>query len=203
MVPANAFFPQIALNEPPKAEVRAFKAGTSFRREAAVVVFDRAANRTFEAIVDLRTKALVTMTPVPGAQPAIMFEEFDKVPPLVRAIRISVEAMKKRGITNVDDVQVDPWAPGLLDPTTEPRATRWIRALAYLKGKQNNGYARPIEGVVALVNLTEMKVERIIDLGVVPLPPQTADLDVKAIGPQRRGAEAAAARAAARAQLHA
>src|ERR1700754_2042734 len=56
MVPANAFFPQIALNEPPKAEVRVFKSGTSFRREAAVVVFDRAANRTFEAIVDLRTK---------------------------------------------------------------------------------------------------------------------------------------------------
>ena len=115
-----------------------------------------------------------------------MFEEFDKVPPLVRAHPDFVEAMKKRGITKVDDVQVDPWAPGLLDPKTEPRTTRWIRALAYLKGKQNNGYARPIEGVVALVNLTEMKVERIIDLGVVPLPPQTADLDVKAIGPQRQ-----------------
>ena len=41
MVPAKAFFPQIALNEPPKAEVRAFKPGTSFGREAAVVVFDR------------------------------------------------------------------------------------------------------------------------------------------------------------------
>jgi primary-amine oxidase len=186
MVPANAFFPQIALNEPPKAEVRGFKPGTSFRREAAVVVFDRAANRTFEAIVDLRTKALVTMTPMQDAQPAIMFEEFDKVPPLVRAHPEFVEAMKKRGITNVNDVQVDPWAPGLLDPKTEPRTTRWIRALAYLKGKQNNGYARPIEGVVALVNLTEMKVERIIDLGVLPLPPQTADLDVKAIGQQRQ-----------------
>jgi primary-amine oxidase len=186
MVPANAFFPQIALNEPPKAEVRAFKPGATFRREAAVVVFDRAANRTFEAIVDLRAKSLVTMTPVTDAQPAIMFEEFDKVPPLVRAHPEFVEAMKKRGITNIDDVQVDPWAPGLLDPKTEPRTTRWVRALAYLKGKQNNGYARPIEGVVALVNLTAMKVERIIDLGVMPLPPQTADLDVKAIGPQRQ-----------------
>jgi Cu2+-containing amine oxidase len=124
MVPANAFFPQVALNEPPKAEVRAFKPGTPFRREAAVVVFDRAANRTFEAIVDLRAKSLVTMTPVKDAQPAIMFEEFDKVPPLVRAHPDFVEAMKKRGIANVNDVQVDPWAPGLLDPKTEPR-WRW------------------------------------------------------------------------------
>jgi len=36
MVPANAFFPQIALNEPPKAEVRAFKPGSSFRRSPSI-----------------------------------------------------------------------------------------------------------------------------------------------------------------------
>ena len=142
------------------------------------------------------------MTPVKDAQPAIMFEEFDKVPPLVRAHPDFVEAMKKRGITNINDVQVDPWAPGLLDPKTEPRTTRWLRALAYLKGKQNNGYARPIEGVVALVNLTEMKVERIIDLGVDAA--SAADRRSRREGDRSAapGAEAAAARAAAGPQLH-
>ena len=48
-VPAHALFPEIVLNEPPKAEVLAFKPGTPFRREAAVVVFDRPAGRTMAA----------------------------------------------------------------------------------------------------------------------------------------------------------
>jgi primary-amine oxidase len=184
-VPAQAFFPTIALREPSKDEVRAFKPGMPLRRDAFAVVFDRPSNRTFEAIVNLRAKAVTSIKEVPGAQPLIMLEEFDRVPPLVRAHPAFREAIRKRGITNIDDVQVDPWAPGLLDPRTEPRTTRWIRALAYLKGKQNNGYARPIEGVVALVNLTEMRVERVIDSGVSPVPPQTADLDERAIGALR------------------
>ena len=53
-VPASALFPEIVLNEPPKAEVLAFKPGTPFRREAAVVVFDRPAGRTLAAVVDLQ-----------------------------------------------------------------------------------------------------------------------------------------------------
>jgi primary-amine oxidase len=184
-VAPGAFFPTIALNEPSKAIVSAFTPGAPFKREAFVVVFDRGANKVAEASVDLRAKQVTSFTPVPGAQPMIMFEEFDKVPPLVRADPAFREAMRKRGITNIDDVQIDPWAPGLLDPKTEPSSTRWMRALAYLKEKKNNGYARPIEGVVALVNLTAMRVERVIDLGVYPVPPQTADLNMRAIGPQR------------------
>jgi primary-amine oxidase len=127
------------------------------------------------------------MTHIEGAQPAITFEELDKVPALVRADPAWQAAMRKRGITNFADVHVDPWAPGLLDPQTEPRTIRWARALSYVKGAQRNVYARPIEGVVALVNLTAMTVDRVIDEAVVPLPPQPADLDERSIGRQRVG----------------
>jgi len=95
--------------------------------------------------------------------------------------------MRKRGLTNMAEIQLDPWAPGLLDPKTEPPSTRWVRALAYVKGTQKNPYARPIEGVVALVNLNEMRVERVLDLGVYPIPPQTADLDAQSIAAARGG----------------
>ena len=107
------------------------------------------------------------------------------MPALVRADPAFREAMRKRGIDRVEDVQIDLWAPGLLDPKTEPATTRWARALAYLRGRQNNAYARPIEGVVALVNLTAMRIERVVDLGVIPVPSQTADLDAASIGAQR------------------
>ena len=184
-VPPHALFPVVALNEPPKAEVLTYKAGASFRREAAVVVFDRPAGRTVEAIVDLRTRTISSFKLIPGAQPAITFEELDSIPPLVRADPAWRDAMRKRGLTNFDQIHVDPWAPGLLDPKTEPRTTRWARALSYLKGTQKNVYARPIEGVVAVVDLTRMRVDRVIDTGVYPVPPESADLDPRSVGKQR------------------
>lgn len=177
----DILFPTVALHEPSKEIVRAFTPGAAFPREAFVEVLARAKRQTFEAIVDLRAKRLVSLTPQPGVQSAILSEEIDRVAPLVRADAAFREAMRKRGLTKMEDIQIDPWAPGLLDPATEPRTTRWIRALAYLKGAQDNGYARPIEGVVALVNLSEMRVERVIDLGVRPVPPETADLNQQAI----------------------
>lgn len=177
----DILFPTVALNEPSKDIVRAFTPGAAFPREAFLEVLARTRRQTFEAIVDLRAKRLVSLTPRPGVQSAILSEEIDRVAPLVRADPAFREAMRKRGLTKMEDIQIDPWAPGLLDPATEPRATRWIRALAYLKGAQDNGYARPIEGVVALVNLSEMRVERVIDLGVRPVPPETADLNPRAI----------------------
>jgi primary-amine oxidase len=186
-VPAQALFPVVSLHEPPKAEVLGYAAGSPFRREAFIVVFDRQGNRTFEAIVDLGTRAVASIKRIEGAQPAITFEELDRVPALVRADPTWQEAMKKRGLTNFAEIHVDPWAPGLLDPATEPRTTRWVRALSYLKGRQKNVYARPIEGVVALVDLNQMRVERVLDTGVLPLPPQAADLDERSVGRQRVG----------------
>jgi primary-amine oxidase len=174
-------FPTVTLNEPPKSEVRAFTPGSTFRREASVAVFDRTGNRTFEAIVDLRARKVTSFTPLANVQPSIMNVEIDRVVPLVRADPAFQEAMRKRGLTNMADIQLDPWAPGLLDPKTEPKTTRWVRALAYVKGTQKNPYARPIEGVVALVNLNAMRVERVIDTGVYPIPPETADLDEPSI----------------------
>ena len=52
-------FSTLVLHEPPKAEVLNYKAGEAFRREAFVVVFERAANQTHEAIVDVKNKRIV------------------------------------------------------------------------------------------------------------------------------------------------
>src|SRR5262245_26711410 len=43
----------VVLREPPKSEVLGYSAGSAFRREALVVVFERSVNKTFEAVVDL------------------------------------------------------------------------------------------------------------------------------------------------------
>jgi primary-amine oxidase len=49
----------------------------------------------------------------------------------------------------------------------------------------DNGYAHPIEGVLALVDLNAMEVVKIEDNGVVPLPPQHGNYTPEAIGQMR------------------
>lgn len=167
----DILFPVIALQEPSKDDVRASRPGAAFPREAFLVVLDRTRGQSFEAIVDLRAQSVRSFTPITAGQPLITDVEMDDVRNAVRQDPAWQAAMRQRGITNFDHVMVDPWAPGFLDPKTEPAGRRWVRALSYLRSTNRNGYARPIEGVVALVDLGARKVERVIDTGVRPIPP--------------------------------
>ena len=56
--PQGAFFPSIVLKEPPKDEVLADQAGAPFRGEAFAIFYDRATNKTFEAVTELRIAKL-------------------------------------------------------------------------------------------------------------------------------------------------
>ncbi|MES4793487.1 MAG: tyramine oxidase, partial [Chloroflexota bacterium] len=64
--PAGSLFPTLTLHESPKAEVLRYRPGMPFRREAFAVIFDRAHNRTFEAVVDLRAGQVISWKTVPG-----------------------------------------------------------------------------------------------------------------------------------------
>ncbi len=88
-------FSLIELKEPSKDEVAAFRIDAPLRREAFVVAYERASNRTFEAVVDIKAKALVSWKEVPGVQPSLL-EDDAKI--LEKAIRPQCrwqEAMKK------------------------------------------------------------------------------------------------------------
>jgi primary-amine oxidase len=69
---------------------------------------------------------------------------------------------------------VDPWSAGNLHLEDE-KGRRLSQALTWLRSDPNdNGYARPIENLIAVVDLSRNEVIRVEDDGVVPLPPQTA-----------------------------
>jgi len=181
--PKDALFSTIVLHEPPKQEVFAFKPGAAFRRDAFAVVMDRTNNRVYEAIVDLKTNRVASWKQVPGVQPQVFVVENDVlVPQIVKADPRWQEAMRRRSITDFDKVQVDTWAAGRL--AGQP-AGRLLRAVSYYKEGAANFYGRPIEGVVALVNMNTGKVVELLDSGAVPLPPPSQDLDEQSIGKQR------------------
>jgi primary-amine oxidase len=186
--PKGAFFPLLVLHEPPKAEVLAHHDGRSFRREAFSVVYDRAQGKTYEVIIDLHTEKILNWKEIPGAEPAVMIEEFGEAAKIVRADSRWQEAMRRRGITKFDEVKIDAWAPGT---TGLPRADRGrlVRALFFYQGKSSNPYARPVEGVIAVVDLNHRRVVELIDTGVIPISEDDGALDEKGVGKLRTPVE--------------
>jgi primary-amine oxidase len=177
----GSLFAVVALNEPPKS---ALLAKEELRREAFVVLMDRDHNRTNEIVVDLAKGAIKTWKHVPGVQPSVVIEEYVIAPEIIKADPRFQEAMKKRGITNYDDVKVDAWAPGHLGDLAD--GSRIVRALFFYKeADDSNWYSRPIEGVVAVINLTKKTVLDVIDTGVIPISKDRGSFDHKSIGRQR------------------
>ena len=186
LVTPETMFPYLMLNEPPKAEVLAFKEGQTIKREAFVERFDRKESKLYEIIVDLKEKKITSNKEMKSAKPSVMLSEFDAAPPIVKADPRFKEAMAKRGVTNLDDITVDVWAYGSPDSEHSQNA-RLLRAITYFKGKGKNFYARPIDGLTFIVNMDDKKVEQIIDTQVYPIPPKVSELDAKSLGPQRTG----------------
>jgi primary-amine oxidase len=178
--PPDGKFATLVLKEPAKADVLAFAPGAAVARQAFAIVLDRAHNKTFEAVADLQTGRLVSWREIKGVQAAVLDSEYDVMDKAVRADPRWQAAMRKRGITDLGQVQLDNWAVGQIDP--KYRKKRLLRAVSYYKGGQTNFYGRPIEGVIALVDMNEEKVLEVIDTGVRPLPPPSQELDMKSTG---------------------
>ena len=178
--PEGGLFATIVLKEPAKREVLAYTAGAPIARQAFAVVLDRRHNRTFEAVVDVQAPRLLSWTEIKGVQPAVLDAEYDVLVRIVKADPRWQAAMRKRGHTDFDKVQIDNWAVGQVAPQFQGR--RLLRALSYFKGESTNFYGRPIEGVVALVDMSAEKVVEFIDSGVVPLPPPGQELDQASTG---------------------
>ncbi len=164
-------FPMVVLKEPPKRVVLDFKEGDSIKREAFVGILDNEDGLTYEAVVSLDTKTIKSWQQIPDVQPSIMLDEFIECEAAVKASPEFQEAIKKRGITDPSLVMVDPWSAGYYAIEDE-KGVRLSRALCWVRSSStDNGYARPIEGVIPVVDLNKMEVIRVEDYGVVPLPP--------------------------------
>ena len=181
-LPDDILFAALTLQEPPKEQVLA---GKAVPREAFAVVFDRKTNRTSEAVVDLAAGRVTSFRELSGVQPRILFAEFDPVTDLVRADPQVQEALRKRGITELDKVYVELWAggsPGL----GRPKNARLGRALCYDRREGGTGYLRPIAGLVVFLDLNERKVLRVVDSGAVPVADNRDNFfDPRQAGPPR------------------
>ena len=179
-------FETIVLNEPQKDVVLNFKEQDPILREAFIVLLDNGTGATYEAVVSLTKRSVTSWKHIPGVQPKIMLDEFYECEAAVKASPEFRDAIKKRGITDVDLVMVDPWSAGHFG-IEEEKGLRISLARCWVRSSPtDNGYARPIEGVTPVVDLNKMKVIKVDDYGVVPLPPNPGNYSAEFVGEFRK-----------------
>jgi primary-amine oxidase len=169
-------FVTITLHEPSKRVVLNHEqnGGPSLEREAFVLLYDRERQQTVEAIVSLTSGTVSSWQVVEGVQPGVMLEEFITTEEITRADPRWQEAMRKRGVTDFSLAMIDPWAAGY--DIEDPQNRRLIRPLTFVRSREDdNGYARPVEGLIVLVDLDKMEVIDVRDHGVVPFPPKAGN----------------------------
>ena len=153
------------LHEPSKTDVLS---GRTTPREAFVVLYDARRNTTGEAVVDVGARVVRNWRQVPGVQPALDAIDGVLTDSLTRA---SVEwraRLAKRGLSS-SDVAVFGWSAGAFGAEDSTR-DRLVRALTYVRASKENEMARPVEGLVLLLDLTARRVVRIEDTLAAPVP---------------------------------
>ncbi len=150
----------INLKEPPKNEIKEFAPGMNFRREAFASVYDRANNRTFEAVLDLNTKKTISFEQIPGVTPGL-FSQDAVAAAIVMKDEQWLAGLAKRGLA-ADSISVNTWVfageMGVAPPDH--------RELICVPQHKNRKYRDlPIDGLVAYVDLTAGKVLKVLDDG--------------------------------------
>jgi primary-amine oxidase len=185
-------FITVDLHEPPKREVLAWAADgeqSELPRQAKAVLLDRAGEATHEVLVALGDRpgeaSVASWNRRTDVQAMAVVGELMEAEELVKNDPEFQEALAKRGVENFDQVQIDAWPAGNFG-YTEEEGKRLSRCVVFLRPEPgDNEWAHPIDGLIVLVDLNRMAVLRVEDHGVIPIPPESGNFDVKAAGTLR------------------
>ncbi len=166
----GALFSTVTLAEPGKEAVIAHRPGDKVERQIQLLIVPGPEASLIEAVVALPEGEVVRWTERQDVRPALLFDDSYRATIALREDPDWQKAMVRRGITDFDKVQIDPWPTGDFgNPLEEGR--RIARCLSYYRERpSDNGYARPVEGVLATVDAARGIVLEVLDLGVVPMP---------------------------------
>lgn len=180
-----ARFSTVTLDEPAKATVAAFRAGMPIERRVRVLIVPGPECSVIEAVVVVTSGEVVAWEERSDVRPALLFEEsFNAIIALHEHAGFRA-ALAARGITDLDKVQIDPWPTGNFGVAIEA-GRRVVRCLFYYRENPgDNGYARPIEGLLAFVDGAGGEVLEVVDHGAVPLPAETGSYFPEDNGPLR------------------
>jgi primary-amine oxidase len=176
-------FSIVNLREPAKDLVWSWAKGMSVPRQAFALV--RQGPETFEAVVDVSGRRLLSWTPLRNVQPNWLEEEYRAMTTEVKKYPAFIDAMKKRGITDFTFLSCSALPPGYF-ATEEQRGKRIAHVQCSDARGVRNTWPRNISGLTVVVDLNAKAVVRVVDEGAVPIPSTNADYDPTSIGTSRQ-----------------
>jgi primary-amine oxidase len=157
-------FASIELKEPAKADLPALASGRLDRREALVVCWDRADGQAYRGTVSLTADGVTAWDHLPGQQPNMTVDEWHECDEMLRAQPAVIEALGRRGITDLSRVLADMWAYGaaFVPERYAGRRIGWCD-LWHRGSERGNPYAHHITGLHPVVDLNTMELLEIED----------------------------------------
>ncbi|MEM9121960.1 MAG: tyramine oxidase [Pseudomonadota bacterium] len=160
----QTLYPLIELVEPAKAEVLAWDGQTPLDRRVEVQFGDESGFKL--AVVNLTEGAVEEIGPAAG-EPMVLLAEFLDAVSLAPQHEEMAAGLEKRGL-GPDDVFCLPATAGNFK-TGEEDGRRLMKVPCYKLPDGSNFYAKPIEGLFAVVDIGKREVLRVVDEDVVPI----------------------------------
>ncbi len=149
----------INLKEPAKADILSYRSGQPFRREAFAVLYDWSTNKTFETVVDLTAKKVVSFDHIPGVTAGgLSGDTLTDV--LLKKDTAWLGGLKRRGV-HPDSVKTSYVFAGEMGMAPADHR-EMICTPQYINKKYHELL---IDGLVAYVDLTTQKVLAVLDDG--------------------------------------
>ena len=158
---------QLVLREPSK-QSHAATDSTSAARHGSALLFDQRSKLVSEVVVDLANNRVVNVEPRPGLLPSITQFDIRMAMRLIQSDSQWQDGIKRHRL-EPSDVELLLMGVGTLDSRWNIPGHRYLR----VTGTRRNPVSRfiaPVEGLVAVVDLTDARVVDVVDAEPAPVP---------------------------------
>jgi primary-amine oxidase len=189
LVTKSTRFAYVALREPDKSIVAGFTPQDRIERVVSCLLVNLVTGVTREVVADLTEASILTdrvLDPAKDGQGPTFDEDFDFADEIVKSDGAWLDAIARRGITDITKVRTVALSAGSFGYDDEI-GVRVSRVLAFYSNYAADSiWAHPIDGVVAHVDLTNKKVLRVIETNITHVPGESGDYTDPAVRGRER-----------------
>ena len=171
----KTIFASVLLHEPEKQTVLDWKPGMPIERKADVVLYYK--GKSYAALVNISTAKVESFEELKGAQAPFTTAESEEIEDAIKHDPRVVDALKKRGITDLNLVYCYATPGGYIGlKEQDGRRIGWGGCLYNIDAE--NGYEdREVAGIFFTVDMTSKKLTRFEDYGMTPMAPVSEKYD--------------------------
>ncbi|MDQ1556649.1 MAG: primary-amine oxidase [Actinomycetota bacterium] len=151
---------------------RELLAGTVSARRFRAMLVDMTSGASHDVIVvpgEDRIASARQLDPEVDGQVPVVLVEFSLVEQIVHKDERWLEAMRKRGLTDLSTLRVNPLSAGVLALSETGR--RIQRCFTFVQSTPNDlGWAHPVDGVTVMVDVVSHEVLEVLDYVNLPVP---------------------------------